>query len=137
MQMRINRSAVAVALVASLGNGSVAYAQRADARRVGVSRAQSSPVDSVAREAARDTVDAVVAKEVRSGPPIAIGAIVGALIGVVYTIASVNSCETQPSGNNDMKGFCGIGYVVIGPAAAGGGALVGGFVGWLVARSQR
>ena len=134
--MRINSSVIALAAALGLTNSSVSRAQVADMGRVAVARVRDSS-SAAGVSGSPDTTRALVVKEVHAGPPIALGAVIGALAGVAYTVVAVNHCETQPSSNKDMSGLCGLGFVTVGPAALGGGALIGGFVGWLVARSQR
>jgi len=134
--MRLTRSTRGLALLFVVTHGAAASAQVADVGRVAVARVGDSS-SAAGFSGSSDTTRAMVVKEIRAGPPIALGAVIGALAGVAYTVVAVNHCETQPSSNKDMSGLCGLGYVTVGPAALGGGALIGGFVGWLVARSQR
>ena len=130
--MRINSSAIALAAALGLANSSVSRAQVADAGRVAVTQATAS----LANYLPRDTTAAAVATDIRSGPPIAKGGAIGALIGVAITYAALESCNRQPQ-KGDMGNWCALAIVTVGPAAVGGGALIGGFMGWLVARSER
>ena len=137
VHMRLDSSIRVLAAFLALTNSSVSGAQEADAARVAVSHERLSSSRSFGVEASPDTAVAVVATDVHAGPRIAIGAGIGVVAGILYTIAAIRACENQPSTNKDMSGLCALGIVAVGPAAVGGGALVGGFAGWLVARSQR
>ena len=132
IRMRINSSVIALAAALALAISSISRAQVADAGRVAVTRERAFPADTLPR----DTSAAAHATDIRSGPPIAKGGAIGALIGVAITYAAIESCNRQPQ-KGDMGNWCALAIVTVGPAAVGGGALLGGFVGWLVARSER
>ncbi|CAN5435436.1 hypothetical protein BH09GEM1_BH09GEM1_06760 [soil metagenome] len=69
-----------------------------------------------------------------TGQHVLLGAAVGVVAGIVMTLASVSSCEAHASPKE--KGYCAFDILIVGPYATGGGAIVGGFVGWVVARSK-
>ena len=130
--MRVSATLVVIPSLLCLASSSPSSAQVANASRMAVTHETAFQADTPRR----DTTAAAVATDIRSGPPIAKGGVIGALIGVAITYAALESCNRQPQ-KGDMGNWCAMAIVTVGPAAVGGGALIGGFVGWLVARSER
>jgi hypothetical protein len=133
--MRINTSVIVLAVVLELASSTASHAQAADARRLGVSveRASRSGHDGLVET--RDTTIAVAPPEVNTGTHVAIGAVLGAIVGVVITSFAISDCEKNAQ--HGERGMCGLGVIVVGPYAVGGGALAGGLLGWLHAASER